>query len=106
MILSGGGYRSSTERILGPSVPLDRTLDVPVLFVEKDPEPTNEPTVGVEGSLLKTFSSSTSFFHSANPPTSNIGGRFSGLWNSFSNIARKSAERGESAPPKEVDSLS
>ncbi len=112
MILSSGGYRSSTERILdtdglellamGPSVPLDRTLDGPVLFAEKDPEPTNEPTVGVDGNLLKTFSSSTSFFHAANPPTNNIGGRFKGLWNSFSNIARKSADMGESAPPKEV----
>lgn len=111
MILSSGGYRSSTERILDidglellamePSVPLDRTLDGPVLFAEK--EPTNEPTVGVEGNLLKTFSSSTSFFHAANPPTSNIGGRFSGLWNSVSYIARKSEDMGESAPPKEVD---
>jgi hypothetical protein len=118
MILSGGGYRSSTERILelemdglellamGLSVPLDRTLDGPVLFAEKDPELTNEPIVGVEGSLLKIFSSSTSFFHATNPPTSNMGGRFSGLWNSFSNIARKSADMGESTGPKEVDSSS
>ena len=92
--------------VIIPSVPLERTLDGPVLFAETDPEPTNEPTVGVEGSLLKTFSSSTSFFHAANPPTSIIGGRFSGLWNSFSNIARKSADMGESAPPKVVDSSS
>jgi hypothetical protein len=47
---------------MGPPVPLDSTLDGPVLFAEKDPGPTNQPIVGVEGNLLKTFSSSTSFF--------------------------------------------